>query len=112
MDYILYASIAALLDATDGSLLGVQRMLSDESYRTWVVRQVKDPLVHRFWTAEFAEYDERFRREAVAPIENKIGQLLMAPSVRNLLGQVRRKIDAMPDARRLVGDLPGGLLTC
>ncbi len=113
MEYILYAAIAALLDTTDGSLLGVQRILSDESYRRWVVRQVKDPAVFRFWSVEFASYDERFRREAVAPIENKVGQLLMAPAVRNVLGQVRRKIDArfmMDDRRIFIANLAKGRL--
>jgi hypothetical protein len=113
MEYILYAAVAALLDVQDGSLLGVQRILSDEAYRVWIVRQVKDPLVRRFWTMEFANYDERFRREAVAPIENKIGQLLMAPPIRNLLGQVRRKIDArfmMDDRRIFIANLAKGVL--
>jgi len=113
MEYILYAAIAAILDTTDGSLLGVQRILSDESYRRWVVRQVKDPAVFRFWSVEFASYDDRFRREAVAPIENKVGQLLMAPPVRNVLGQVRRKIDArfmMDDRRIFIANLAKGTL--
>jgi hypothetical protein len=113
MEYILYAAVAALLDSIDGSLLGVQRMLSDDEYRHWIVRQVKDPVVRRFWNSEFEQYDERFRREAVAPIENKVGQLLMAPPMRNLLAQVRRKIDArfMMDNRRLfIANLSKGVL--
>ena len=113
MEYILYAAIAAILDTTDGSLLGVQRILSDESYRRWVVRQVKDPAVFRFWSVEFAGYADRFRREAVAPIENKVGQLLMAPPMRNVLGQVRRKVDArfmMNDRRIFIANLAKGTL--
>jgi hypothetical protein len=112
-EYILYAAVAALQDVTDGSLLGVQRMLSDEGYRTWVTRQTKDLAVRRFWTHEFASYDDRFRREAVAPIENKVGQLLMAAPVRNLLGQIRRKIDArfmMDDRRIFIANLAKGRL--
>jgi hypothetical protein len=112
-EYILYAAVAAILDLQDGTLLGVQRMLSDETYRTWVSRQIEDPAVRRFWTHEFASYDDRFRREAVAPIENKVGQLLMAAPVRNLLGQVRRKIDArymMDDRRIFIANLSKGLL--
>ncbi len=113
MEHILYAAIAALLDCQDNSLLGVQRILSDESYRKWVVRQVKDPMVRQFWTHEFASYDERFRREAIAPIENKVGQLLMSPPIRNLLGQSKRKIDArfmMDDRRIFIANLAKGLL--
>jgi len=121
LEYILYAAIAALLDCQNVSLLGIQRILTDDRYRQWVVRQVRDPLVRSFWTEEFAGYDERFRKEAIAPIQNKVGQLLMSPPVRNIVGQVRSKIDFrfMMDRKRifianlskgLIGDDKAGLL--
>jgi len=94
LEYILYAAVAAVLECQNVSILGVQRMLSDERYRRWVVKQIKDPAVQAFWTREFARYDRRFLQEAVASIQNKIGRLLMAPQLRNILGQVRNRIDA------------------
>ena len=94
MEYILYASAAALLDCENTSLLGMQKMLVDERYRAWVVKQVSDPIVRAFWIQEFGRYDQKFLREAVAPIQNKVGQFLMAAPVRNILGQIRNKIDA------------------
>lgn len=66
-------------------------MLSDEGYRDWVVRQVTDPFVRAFWTEEFANYDARFLREAIAPIQNKLGQLLLSPLLRNVLDKRARK---------------------
>jgi len=30
----------------------------------------------------------------IAPIQNKVGQLLMSPHLRNILGQIRCRIDA------------------
>jgi type IV secretory pathway TraG/TraD family ATPase VirD4 len=113
MEYIFYAAVAAVLDCENVSLLSVQRMLSDARYRAWVVRQVKDPAVRAFWEREFASYDKKFRDEAVAPIQNKIGQLLMAPHVRNILGQVRSKIDArfmMDRGRIFIANLSKGRL--
>lgn len=110
-EYILYAAVAALLECQAATLLGIQRMLSDERYRDWVVRQVKDPLVRSFWVREFGSYDSRFMHEAVAPIQNKVGQLLMSPLLRNILGQVKSRIDArfMMDNRRiLIADLSKG----
>jgi len=103
LEYILYATVAALLECENVSLIGVTRMLSDEAYREWVVRQVKDPLVRAFWVSEFGRYDKRFLQEAVAPIQKKVGQLLMAPELRNILGQVKSRIDArfMMDNRRI-----------
>ena len=60
-------------------------------YRAKVIRQIKDPFIRAFWAEEYEGYDERFKREAIAPIQNKIGQFLLNPVVRNILGQVRNE---------------------
>ncbi len=113
LEYILYNAVAALLDCENVSILGLQRIFVDDLYRWWVVKQVKDPLVRSFWENEFARYDKRFLQEAVAPIQNKVGQLLTSSTVRNILGQVRSKIDLrwMMDRRRiLIANLSKGKL--
>ena len=113
LEYILYATVAALLECQNVSLLGVQRMLSDRRFRIWVVRQVKDPMVRSFWVNEFENYPAHFLQEAVSPIQNKVGQLLMVPHLRNVVGQVQKKIDAryMMDNRRiLIANLSKGKL--
>lgn len=113
MEYILYNALVALLDCPNTSLLGVNRMLTDEQYRAWVIRQIKDPFVKNFWAEEFASYDPRFMREAIAPIQNKIGQFLMNPPIRNILGQVKSKIDfrfMMDTGRVFIANLSKGKL--
>lgn len=113
LEYILFAAVAALLECQNTSLLGLQRLLVDSGYRDWVVRQVRDPIVRAFWLGEFAQYDPRFRREAIAPIQNKVGQLLLGPGIRNILGQVRNRIDVryIMDHRKIfVANLSKGLL--
>lgn len=67
-------------------------MFTDDNYRAWVIRQIKDPFIKEFWEQEFAGYDERFKREAIAPIQNKLGQFLLNPVIRNILGQVKCKV--------------------
>src|SRR5579872_5456895 len=57
LEYVLYATLAALLQCHNTSLLGVSRMLHDSKYRDWAVKQVKDPMVRSFWTREFAQYE-------------------------------------------------------
>lgn len=94
LEYILYAAVAALLECQNVSLMGIPRMFWDEKYRDWVIRQVKDPMVRSFWLHEFAKYDRKFIQEAVAPIQNKVGQLLMSPQLRNILGQVKNRVHA------------------
>jgi DNA helicase HerA-like ATPase len=67
LEYILYATVAALLDCENVSLLGVQRMLTDARYRIRVVKQINDPGVRAFWVNEFERYDKKFLQEAIAP---------------------------------------------
>jgi energy-coupling factor transporter ATP-binding protein EcfA2 len=113
LEYILYNSIAALLDCPNTTLLGVNRLLTDDSYRAWVVRQIKDPFIREFWADEFASYDERFRREAIAPIQNKLGQFLLNPVVRNILGQVQSRVSfpfIMDKERIFIANLSKGKL--
>src|SRR3989339_1409146 len=49
MEYILNNTILALLDFPGTTLLGINRILSDASYRR-IVRNIKDPVVKSFWT--------------------------------------------------------------
>jgi energy-coupling factor transporter ATP-binding protein EcfA2 len=113
LEYILHHALAALLECPNTSLLGVNRMLADERYRNWVVAQVRDPFIRAFWTDEFANYDPRFMREVIAPIQNKLGQLMLNPALRNILGQVRSKIDLrfmMDTGRVFIANLAKGRL--
>jgi hypothetical protein len=78
-------------------------MLVDERYRQWVLKQVKDPMVKAVWERELGRYDKRLWQDAIAPIQNKVGAFLLAAPVRNILGQVKSRIDArfMMDNRRI-----------
>jgi DNA-directed RNA polymerase subunit RPC12/RpoP len=93
MEYILNNSILALLDNPGSTLLGINRMLSDADFRKKIVANVKDPIVKQFWLLEFASYQEKYAQEAVAPIQNKIGQFLSASIIRNIVAQVKSTID-------------------
>ncbi len=113
LEYILYNALMALLDCQNVSLLGVNRMLIDDRYRAWVIRQIKDPFIKSFWAEEYAGYDPRFQREAIAPIQNKLGQFLLNPVIRNILGQVKNKVSVpfiMDNGRLLIANLSKGHL--
>lgn len=93
MEYILSNTILALLENPDSTLLGINRMLADKDYRKKVISNVQDPAVKSFWQTEFARYNERFQTEAIAPIQNKAGQFISAPIIRNIVGQVKSSIN-------------------
>ena len=100
MEYILNNAILALLEYPDSTLLGVNRMLADPDYRKKVVDRVTDPVVKSFWVQEFARYTQRYEVEATAAIQNKVGQFISNPLIRNIIGQVKSKIDM----RRLIDE--------
>jgi hypothetical protein len=113
LEYILHNAVSALLDCQGATLLGVNRMLSDEKYRASVIREIKDPFIRAFWAEEYAGYDPRFQREAIAPIQNKLGQFLLNPVIRNMLGQVKTKLSipfVMDNGRLLIANLSKGKL--
>jgi len=93
MEYILNNAILALLEYPDATLLGVNRMLADPEYREKVVSKITDPIVKAFWTVEFAKYSQRYEQEATAAIQNKVGQFISNPLIRNLIGQIKSTID-------------------
>ncbi len=93
MEYILNNILLALLEYPDSTLLGVNRMLSDKDYRDLVVANVKDASVRAFWVDEFAKYGDRYMQEAGAAIQNKIGQFVSNPLIRNIIGQPKSSFD-------------------
>ncbi|MFH0840695.1 MAG: type IV secretion system DNA-binding domain-containing protein [bacterium] len=93
LEYILRNAILAVLDTPGSTLLSIIRMLSDKTFRKGIIEHIKDPVVKSFWVKEFAGYADKFASEAVAPIQNKVGQFLSSALIRNIVGQVRSSID-------------------
>lgn len=111
MEYILNNTILALLDSPGNTMMGIVRMYVDKKYRKKIVDGIKDPMVRAFWLEEFANYAEKYRTEAVAPIQNKVGQFLSSSVIRNIVGQPKSTIDLreiMDNQKILLLDLSKG----
>jgi len=93
MEYILNNTILALLDFPGSTMLGANRMMFDKDYRKRIYPKIKDPVVKSFWINEFDKWEDRFRKEAVAAIQNKVGQFLSSSTIRNIVGQPKSTID-------------------
>ncbi len=93
MEYILNNAVLALLDTPGSTLLGINRILVDKEYRQKIISNVKDPVVKAFWIHEYEEWRDQFRNEAIAPIQNKVGQFLSTSIIRNVVGQSKSTID-------------------
>lgn len=113
MEYILNNAILALLDTPGTTLLGINRILVDKEYRQRIIENVRDPVVKAFWIHEYEEWRDQFRNEAIAPIQNKVGQFLSTALIRNIVGQERSTInifDVMNKGKVLLLNLSKGKL--
>jgi len=111
LEYILRNTVLALLDYPGATLLGVMHILVDKDYRQKVVEKLKDPVIRDFFINEYEKYDPKFRTEAIAPIQNKVGQFLSSSTIRNIVGQPRSTInmqDIMDKSKILLLDLSVG----
>jgi len=104
MEYILTNCILALLDTPGTTLLGILRILTDRDYRQTIVNNLQDPVVKAFWVNEYEEWRDQYRNEAIAPIQNKVGQFLNVSLVRNIVGQEKSSIDLakIMDSRKIL----------
>lgn len=111
MEYILNNAILALLEYPNTTLLAINRILSDAEYRKKVLEKVEDPMVKSFWLREFARYTQSYEVEATAAIQNKVGQFISNPLIRNIIGQVKSKInirEIMDEGKILIANLSKG----
>jgi hypothetical protein len=85
LEHILRNALLALLDQPEPTLADIQRLLTDRAYRRDVTLNLPNKEVREFWLREYEGYPDRFRAEAIAPIQNKIGAFLSNPLLSRLL---------------------------
>jgi len=95
LQYILTNTVATALEAQGTTLLAILRLLLDNNYRKFILKQVDDPILYKFWTDEYAQMSQnnRLLTEAVSPIQNKVGRFISSAVIRNIVGQVKSTID-------------------
>ncbi|MDD3144712.1 MAG: DUF87 domain-containing protein [Candidatus Gracilibacteria bacterium] len=111
LEYILRNTILALLEYSNTTLISIPLMLTSEIYRNKVVAKIKDPVVKKFWTGEFAKMAPNQRQEAIGPILNKVGQFLSSSILRNVLGQPKNSFSlrwAMDNNKIIIVNLSKG----
>ncbi|OGY85544.1 MAG: hypothetical protein A2233_03095 [Candidatus Kerfeldbacteria bacterium RIFOXYA2_FULL_38_24] len=93
IEHVFRFTILALLDYKKATIMGMQQMLTDRSYRQDVISQIQDHVVKKFWANEFSSWSEKFDNEAIVPLVNKLGQFLSNEMVRNIVAQQVNKVD-------------------
>ena len=95
LQYILTNTVATALEAQGTTLLAILRLLQDSNYRKFILKQVGDPILYKFWIEEFAQMSQnnRLLTESISPIQNKVGRFVSSAVIRNIIGQVKSTID-------------------
>lgn len=113
LEYLLNYAILTLLEVQGTTMLGITRLLEDENYRKFILHNVKDPVVFKFWDTEFKNMknNPKLITESIAPIQNKVNRFLASSTIRNILGQRKSTIDiegAMNNGKILLMNLSKG----
>ncbi len=79
-------------------------LLSDERFRSDVLKRVSDPYLLEWWARDFGGWRREYRAEALAPVQTRLSYYASSKRARAILGQPRSTIDL----RRTI--LDGGVL--
>jgi len=93
MKHILRHAILAWLEYPESTLLDLPLILVDKEFRKKVLKKVTNTQVRDFCLTEFERYSAYLRSEGISPIQNKIGQFIISPLIRNIIGQSKSTID-------------------
>jgi hypothetical protein len=89
LEHILRNALLALLEQPVATLADIPRLLDDNNYRKQAATKVTNEQVRNFWLKEYAGYPARFRAEAIAPLQNKVGAFLANPIIHRIVTQTK-----------------------
>jgi len=113
MEYILRFALLTLLEYRHATLLDIQPLLTDITFRNHILTRVKNPHIIAFWRTEFEKYPPSLKAEAIAPILNKLGLFRASFPLRNIIGQKISSFtfqDVMDNGKIFIANLSKGKL--
>lgn len=104
LEYMLRTALMTLSNIPDATIADIPPLLADEKFRRKIVDKLEDPVLLNFWHNEYAQMSDRLRTEAIAPIQNKVGQFVTSPMIRNIINHPKSTIDfrQMMDERKII----------
>jgi hypothetical protein len=111
LEHILRNALLALLDQPQATLADILRLMDEPGFRRIAASRVRNAQVRHFWLREYESYPVRFRAEAIAPIQNKVGAFLADPVLNAILTQPKSAFDLrglMDEGRILLVNLAKG----
>lgn len=100
MEHILRNALLLLLGEPHRTLADIPRLFTDTRFRKELAARAENAEARRFWRDEYEGYSSRYRAEAIAPIQNKVGAFLADPKLRRIFTDAKEPLRL----RRLMDD--------
>lgn len=88
---VLTSALLTLVEAENATLLWLLPLLTDENFRRRITSKVRDRIALRPFWEQFEALRDTEKRQQISPVLNKLRQLTLRPSLRNILGQAKPK---------------------
>jgi hypothetical protein len=111
LEYILRNCLLSLLEYPGANLSDILRILSDKYFREKVISHLDNKQIRDFWHTEYDRYSERFKVEAISPIQNKVGAFLSNTLLQKILTDPQKPLNlrrTMDEGRILLVNLAKG----
>lgn len=93
LEYILRNCLLSLLDYPDATMSDILKLLAEKGFREKVILHIDNKQIRDFWHKEYDLYPERFRVEAISPIQNKVGAFLTNTLLQKILTAPERPLN-------------------
>ncbi|MCH7662785.1 MAG: type IV secretion system DNA-binding domain-containing protein [Chloroflexi bacterium] len=112
LDRVLRYTIAALLAAPNSTIYDIQELLFNEDFRQRILRHNSNFQVTQFFETQFPQLTRGANlNQVVQPILNRIDQVLMYPTIANMLIQTPNRFnftDVVNQGKILLINIPAG----
>lgn len=113
MEYILRNAFLTLAEIPGSTLVNVLSLISDKKYRDNILNKLDNIALVNFWKNEFDQMPQNLQKEAIAPIQNKVGQFVTSPLIKRVIGNSKSTISLetiMNEGKILLVNLSQGRL--
>jgi len=113
LEHILRNVVMTLANVDGTTLVDVLRMMTEKKFRDNILTKINDQVLISFWREEFEKMPDRLQKEAISPIQNKVGQFVTSPLVRSIIGHPQSSLtleSVMDEGKIFLANLSQGRL--
>lgn len=108
-EYFKYASLTLLEDMEDwATLIDVPRLFTDQAFREYKIKKVKNPVVRNFWEKTYNAMGDREKQEIIPYFSSKFVNFITNRLIRNIIWQTKSAVkfrEAMDEWKILLVNL-------